>query len=332
MNRWYYNLWFIIGLIVFGAITITSGFGVLIFLAGIALLFVRIDMVKRLKKSAVESEDPAILKAEEPPVPTAIILTPETPATLIPVSQEFVAPSLSTAAEPPSIDTCATNDSSERRMVISRTIGDYRIKYDYEKNVAIFDDQLPDFSKIELYDELSFALDPENPTDLKSVKIFCRDIFIGYVYSDRVRDMITDWLRREEPIFSAVKSIDPNEKRISYYIAFYKNPFLGIDSYEQFVTKLIKSSKKVDDYYEQYNRQEMCEYIERGDELNLVYDDESSTFIAKDKDGHEVGEVNKSISKKILAKYDTDEPICLVDEVFVNENLKYEVNVLIYLK
>lgn len=215
-------------------------------------------------------------------------------------------------------------------MGLKRSIGELRIAYEYDnEKVAMVGEVMPDYSRFSRFDEIKFELDPDNEYDRKSVRIMCNDLLLGYVFKGKIQDMIHDWKKKGDTIFGAISSIDIKNNEIVYLIAFYKNPFDGIDRYEKIRTKLINTSKKVDDYY---NRQDICSGLERGDKLDLEYNFDTETYFATIFANDEAGEISKSVSLKVREKEELDEPVCLVEESTEDDNGKIGVDVLIYFK
>lgn len=291
MDKWYFKWWFIVILLVVGVFTFSWGVGFLFCVAGLILWAMSLSEAKKKKAELPD----VVQQVKIQPVPLALSPKP-----------------------------------AKKSMSVKRSIGDFRIKYKYDgKKLAIIEQLNPDFSKLQIYDEITFIPEPDNPHDPGAIKAMNNGSHIGYVYKGKDQDMIRDWLKKEEPIYSVITNIDNINKNIEYFIAYYKNPFESIDRYEQIKTKLTKTSKKFD---EDYYRQDTCQVLERGETLTLDYDDETETFVAKNDLGDEAGELSKAISKKIMEKFDEYEPICLVEEMTEDDNGKYGADLLIYLK
>lgn len=202
--------------------------------------------------------------------------------------------------------------------------------YEYPNNdVAMVDFANPDYSKFDVYEEVKFVPEPDNNYDSNAIKIMANNEFIGYVYRGKKQDMIHDWMKNDEPIFGAIQEVDKLNKKIKYYIAFYRDPFEVAARHENLRTKLIKTSKKIDEYT---NRQDACSLLDIGDVLDLDFNAETETYIALNDMGEEVGEINKKVSETIMEKEDEFEVVCLVEEVDEDDNGKYSVNVLVYFK
>ena len=223
-----------------------------------------------------------------------------------------------------------TKIEKKKSMNVPSRIGECSIAYEFQDvDVAMVEHANPDYTKFDKFDKIEFVPEPKNEHDKKAIKVMCGELFLGYIYKGKVQDMINNWQKKEEPIFSAIKVINPKENIISLYVAFYRDPFKGIERYESLKTKLAKTSKKVDEYT---NRQDAYTFLEHGDKLDLEFDDESETYVATNYVGDEVGEINKNISAKIKEREDMDEPICLVEETTEDDNGKCGANVLIYFK
>lgn len=294
MEKWYLNGWLILGLIIVSIFTFSSGLGFLLLVVALVLWGLKLAEKKKSHEEQIKIE---------PPEKQNLIKTNN--LKVIPVTPR-------------------------KSMNVKRNIGDFRIKYEYEnKSIAMVEMASPNYSKFEKFDEIKFEPDPTNQYDGKAIKILCNDIFLGYVYKGKEQDMIHDWIKKSQPIYAVVTSIDKENNNIKFYIAFYKNPFENIERFEKIKTKLIKISKKIDD---DYSRQDVCQFLERGEQLELEYDDDTETFVAKTQDGEEAGELSKVISKKIMEKFDEHEPICLVEEPTEDDNGKCGADLLIYLK
>lgn len=218
----------------------------------------------------------------------------------------------------------------EKSINVSSLIKEGRIAYDFQRvNIAMVKHADPNYSKFGKTDECEFVPEPENEYDKKAIKVMCNKQFLGYIYKGKIQDMIHDWWKKGDPIRATIQTINLEENTISLYVAFYRDPFEGIEKYESLRTKLTKTSKKIDEYT---NRQDACTFLERGDKLDLEFDDESETYVVLNVLVEEVGEINKSISTKIKEREDVGEPICLVEETTEDDNGKCGANVLIYFK
>lgn len=305
MEKWYLNGWLIFGLIIVGIFTFSFGIGFLLIVGAVVLWALKIVDKKKSHEGQMKLE-------------------PSEKQNLIKTNNSEVIP------EAPKKTMITIEKEPKKTMNVKRNIGDFRIKYEYEnKSIAMVEMASPDYSKFGKFDEIKFELDPTNQHDDKAIKILCNDIFLGYVYKGKEQDMIHDWIKKSQPIYAVVTSIDKENNNIKFYIAFYKNPFENIERFEKIKTKLIKISKKIGD---DYNRQDVCQFLERGEQLELEYDDDTETFVAKTEDGEEAGELSKAISKKIMEKFDEHEPICLVEEPIEDDNGKCGADLLIYLK
>lgn len=212
-------------------------------------------------------------------------------------------------------------------VTVPSAIGEYKIAYQYDEGIA-----LPNIENClvkGIGSELSFVAEPDNEYDKRAIKIIADDMFLGYVYKGRIQDMIHDFTKRQEPIYAKLASIDDDESKATMVIAFYIDPFRVAAKYENVSTKLIKTSKRIDEYT---NRQDACSSLTRGEVLELEFDVETDTYIALNDIGEEVGEINKKISDSILEKEDEFEVVCLVDEVDEDDNGKCNVKVLVYFK
>jgi hypothetical protein len=213
-------------------------------------------------------------------------------------------------------------------ILIPDHFGDYKIAYHY-KGEEIALPNIENCMSVKMASELSFENEPTNEYDKKAIRIIADGKFIGYVYKGKIQDMIHDFTKRKEPIYAILQSFDDINNKVSMFIAFYRNPFEIYSKCESIKTKLVKCSKKVDEYT---NRQDNFCGVKRGDTITIEYNEEYETYVALDECGGELGEISKSISAKIKEREDMDEPICIVEETAEDDNGKYGANVLIYFK
>lgn len=222
-------------------------------------------------------------------------------------------------------------ESAHFKKTISapEAVGEYRMKYHYRGEKIAMPNIENCMEVVESTTRLSFESEPNNEHDSKAIKIVADGMFLGYVHRGRTQDMIHDFNRRNEPVYAILETVSEETGEAYMFIAFYRNPFEQYASCDKLTTKLIKTSKKISEWE---NRQDNYLGVERGDTLDLDYDYDTETYTVLDNVGSELGEISKSISAKIQEREDMDEPICIVDEVTIDDNDKYGAKVIIYFK
>ena len=211
---------------------------------------------------------------------------------------------------------------------VPSSFGGYKIAYHYKDN-GIAMPNMENCMAVKIGTELPLVPEPDNEYDNRAIKIMAGDQFLGYVYKGQIQDMIHDFTERNEVIYAAFQGVEDETEKPSMVIAFYQNPFEKYARYDSIKATLTKTSKKIDGFE---NRQDNFFAVERGNTLELEYDDETETYIVTNDMGNELGEISKSVSAKIQEREDTDEPICIVDEVTETDDGKYGAKVIIYFK
>ncbi|MGI6747820.1 MAG: HIRAN domain-containing protein [Anaerovoracaceae bacterium] len=105
---------------------------------------------------------------------------------------------------------------------IPNKIGKYILTKGIKDSKVILTDT-PDLSKIKKFSKLKFVPEPDNKDDNAAIKVMLEDMQLGYVEKGKTRDMIHEWLNKNEPIHAVISDIDQNEKKILCYIGFYGN-------------------------------------------------------------------------------------------------------------
>ena len=237
---------------------------------------------------------------------------------------------LQTKSEQPKAAKESSAENEEPVLRIPSELCGCPIAYKYENvDVAGACYQNLDFSKLHLCDYVDFELEPENQYDKNAVKIIANGVQIGYVHKNKLQGMVIDWLERADPIFSAISKIDDENKIIEIVMVFYKNPLNGIDKYEKITTSLIKTSKKD---MNGDSRQENYDFQSEDDIVSLEYDDYEENYTVLDSCGNELGELSKSITKKLKEKEITHDFIGIIDEITESDNEKYGAKISIYFK
>ncbi len=227
--------------------------------------------------------------------------------------------------------TAVSPQSSEPPMLhVPQYIGDCTISYKYE-DVEIKGVQYanPDFELIKVCDKVKFVSEPTNEYDKNAILAMHNDIKLGYAPKNNLQKMIHDWQQNNNPIFSAITSIDKEKQEINMFLAFYKNVLDGIEKYASVKATLTKTSKKTDDCC---TRQDSYGGINEGEQLELQYDYESESYTVMNESYEELGEISKSISSKLQEEEETHDLICVLQKLTENDDGKCGAKVAIYLK
>lgn len=109
---------------------------------------------------------------------------------------------------------------------VPTTIDDIPIAYHYE-DVGIYTPSEIglDFDLIAPGMLVYFVRDKKNEYDPDAIGAWVdHDGFrkIGYMNRGKLRDMLSDWLDRADPIYSHIASIDDDAHKIKLYLAFYR--------------------------------------------------------------------------------------------------------------
>lgn len=127
------------------------------------------------------------------------------------------------------------------------------------------------------------------------------------ILSDKV-DMVTDWLKRKDPLFVVLQNVGPSGNFVS--VAFYRNEEKRFSSHESTVVKLIR--------YANDDAQLYLSGLEPGEKLDLEEDfdrDDTVNVLC----GGEIGSLPKKQSKRYL------EEGCagvFLDHIDTDDNLK----------
>ena len=149
-----------------------------------------------------------------------------------------------------------------------------------------------DISKIEINHQLYFDTEPDNQYDSNAIKILYDDFFIGYIPKNNLQSMMSDYgFSKEKEVCGMTYLVDEETKKIQIALAFYDEINNRVEYLD---TKLTKTTKK--DEFE--SRQDNLAMADEGEEVELEYDYENETYIVTTS-GLEIGEINKSNSKKL---------------------------------
>lgn len=191
-----------------------------------------------------------------------------------------------------------------------------------------------DFSQINIDDEVTFESEPENPVDPKAVRVVVRGKFVGYLYKDSyVRERVykSDSDPDNLKFSSQVSYVDRNKPELKIRFALYKrfepSEFKALGSY-----KLVKTSKKVDDYE---NRQDNygLSGLDEADAIVQIEENQNEEgddiYIVYAPLGGEIGELPVSASKKLDEEY-TKVIVGTLEEVSETDSGKYVARIKVY--
>jgi hypothetical protein len=215
------------------------------------------------------------------------------------------------------------------------TIGNYILNRNYsykDVTLKVIPDNIQfDFDMIGK--EVDLIPEPCNAYDPGAIYVTLNSTKIGYIPKNRLQDMIHDYRKKEQPIYTIISNINVNEdtetiENISIFIGFYHNPYIDLDKYDRVTAKLTKTAKK--DEFDNYRRDNFC-FIDNGDFVNLVYCFDTETYIVS-ADGNELGETSAPITKKLKDFNTNCDYIGIIDKITENEAGNYGADILIYLK
>lgn len=143
--------------------------------------------------------------------------------------------------------------------------------YQYqENNIAMPGKYVRDFYSINVGDPIVFQLEPENEYDAKAIQLWSNNQMLGYVFRGRLQDILHDFIKRDEPVYAMVFSVNPQEQKVTYSVAFYRHPepkFLG----KHLATGRLTASAGEE-------AQENITLCDVGDELSVDYDYEKERY------------------------------------------------------
>lgn len=222
----------------------------------------------------------------------------------------------------------ATNFS---QIKIPNEIGKYRVKYKYD-NIRVVGVQYaePDFSMLEIGARVELIHESDNDYDKNAVRVEFNGQKLGYIAKDsQQQSMVKDFMRRDEPIYAAISRFDEGQNIIDLYMAFYRDPLIGLEGCEHMSTKLTKTSKK--DFFET-KREENLWGISENAPLEIEYNVETETYWVYDDMRNELGEIAKAASAKIIAREEEFEPIAFLEELTEDDEGKCVASIRIYFK
>lgn len=209
------------------------------------------------------------------------------------------------------------------KEIAPSSINGKSLAYQYDEKIAIIRGQEPDFENVMVGFDAKFTPEPNNPYDKKAISVFSNEIKLGYLYKGKLQEMVHDYIRRGDPVYSYISNIDPNKKTITLFIGFYKE----LESeYEKLIKKAAyKTFRLTGNKSEEF--QDNIMFLSSGEEIDHDYDYEKDKYAAF-ANGGEVGFFPKSAT-------DLLENGCkvFIDEISENENAdKYDISVAIFLE
>lgn len=109
-------------------------------------------------------------------------------------------------------------------LKVPEEIDGYELSYNYNDVSIVGNKYITgfDINSLEPGQKIELIPEPNNEYDSKAILAVCDGKKIGYVSKGRVQEMISDYIRKELPIFSVIENINYDESYINMFIAFYK--------------------------------------------------------------------------------------------------------------
>lgn len=206
---------------------------------------------------------------------------------------------------------------SDREIVRKRACffdildGQYVLSYRYDF-VKV---SMPSIDGLQLGDNLSLELEPDNQFDPHAIKILSGSNEVGYLFHRKLQSMVHDFVKRGCPVAASVDSLSIDG--FTCGLGFYRD----INTFDSVSATLTKTSKK--DFFGT-SRQDNLSFLSKGDALSFEYNYDSETYVVSDECGNEVGELSKSLSDKLYSQEDEYEYIGICIENEVDDSLKYQ--------
>ena len=142
-------------------------------------------------------------------------------------------------------------------------IGDCQSTYEYHK-VNVHPMNGLDINALELGSKVSFVMGKGTP----AVMLDGRQI--GTMLAGRMADMVSDWVKRGEPIFSVLETIIPDENLIQLFVVFYRNLIEVAERRGLSRVKLVSNGNQ--------DMQESISCQEIGDPCYVMYDSDKEKW------------------------------------------------------
>lgn len=93
-------------------------------------------------------------------------------------------------------------------------------KYDYQNvDVCIIREMAPDLSDVSEGDDVDLVLEPDNEYDPCAVAVYIGGEHIGYLYRGRLKDMVYDFLKREDDVSAEVSAAGDDWVKIDLHLS-----------------------------------------------------------------------------------------------------------------
>lgn len=187
--------------------------------------------------------------------------------------------------------------------------------YAYENvELYIVPGQEPDFSKIRLHEFVDFVQEPDNTYDSKAVYAVLDGQKLGYFRKNRLQDMMNDYIRRSDcDVIGYVSQVDFASRKITLDIAFYRDV--------EILSKVKLTACKGQD------AQDALLYANEDDIVTIEYDYLKEAYIVSDDAGNIIGQLPKSLNRKLEEYDDIKGYICSIE---LDDNSKYMPTVAVY--
>lgn len=93
-------------------------------------------------------------------------------------------------------------------------------EYDYDNvDVCIIREMEPDLSDVSEGDDVDLVLEPENEYDSRAVAVYIGGEHIGYLYRGKLKNMVYDFLRREDDVSAEVSAVGRDWVKIDLHLS-----------------------------------------------------------------------------------------------------------------
>lgn len=198
-------------------------------------------------------------------------------------------------------------DPVVKEIVVSSVKDGHKIKYHYDHvDVFIPKDFSINWDGIDPGDTVAFERDPSNPHDSNAILVQHNLCKLGYMYRNKLYDMMHDYLAAGLPVYGHIDSMDDEVRKITIFLAFYGSTF----NEPRKTFRLTASKGKAS--------QEIIEYLSEDDALDVEYDFEKEKYVVYDS-GEVIGALPKTAEKFV------DDKSCFVDHTELDENGKFDI-------
>lgn len=162
------------------------------------------------------------------------------------------------------------NKASSAPKIPQRLLG-VPIAYQYQEvDVAMANAVVQDFRAIHPGELIDFVLEPTNQYDPNAIQLWSNNQLLGYVYRGKMQDMLHDFMKQGHPIYSAVYSVMPIDKKVTYNVGFYRAQKPMARGKALGIGRLTASAGE--------EAQENITLCDEGDEVEAVFDYEKSRY------------------------------------------------------